>query len=933
MPDKQPINQVIEIDNSSDNLDYASLRKTALELSQKLSGNIWTDYNLHDPGITILESLCFALTDLSYRTNFSIQDILTDKSGQLDYHNNSFYTIDEILATSPANLNDFKKIILDRIDEIQDLEFKSTYTDFDIKLYRGVYDVYVQIKSIIFESILSLEDENYKSSFYRKIENKIRDIILKERFIGFELDNIVFLLPKEIHFSTNILINKDVDAEQILANIYFELINYFNPFIKFESPIDLYNNSKSLEEIFDGPTLSKGIIQNDAFLEAQSELNSNDLIILIKNIPGIEEVKSFSFLNSDKKDDPYTISINSNQFFQLNHLSKRNSVQLFKDQYEVNINKQFFDNLCKEKFNAQSKSSTYEIDIITKKNLTGNYRNISLYYSIQNYFPIIYGLGVEGVSKNEGAIREASLKQLKAFILVFEQIMANYLSQLNATKQLFSNIINSENDKTYFSQKLNGITGLKEILVFFNNINASQSNYLDEEEAFKKLMHSLDKIAETDAEFVDRKNAFLDHMLARFNISLNHLPVDLHEMYYKSKVSYRVNNTLFWKSSILQNVLGFTKNRFKYPNYLIEPQEESVNYLSVIYKLLYINSKPFDSLIESFNASSSKIQFELNNNDEEIKNQKLVLIDDIIPVIDNNKLYSLDKIQYDNNVFVFEFQNKTLFIDSIKRNNYKISPDIFGSNKTLILFKSNENENWRVIARVENEQEALEKISSLISFFVQLNKSSEGIHILEHVLLRPLDSNANFGFRLKELTTNLVLFKTSEFKSLQETNSRFIKLKHILCDVDDVDEEKKINLIIDTLSIVTENDFNWEIIMKALKSIFINKKSIYKIEFFILANNGEEIETDYFDFKVSFVIPNWPARFQDIRFVSFLKDIIIEHLPAHIEPIFHFIDFNKMIEFEKNYFPWIKLLHDRSSNEFNQLSTLLTSFVYNCDKN
>jgi hypothetical protein len=79
-------------------------------------------------------------------------------------------------------------------------------------------------------------------------------------------------------------------------------------------------------------------------------------------------------------------------------------------------------------------------------------------------------------------------------------------------------------------------------------------------EAFKKLLHSLDKIAESDAEFINRKNAFLDHMLARFNISLNQLPVDLHEMYYKSKVSYRVNNTLFWKSSILQNILDFTKN-------------------------------------------------------------------------------------------------------------------------------------------------------------------------------------------------------------------------------------------------------------------------------------------------------------------------------------------------------------------------------------
>ena len=40
----------------------------------------WTDHNVHDPGITTLEMLGYALTDLGYRASFPIQDLLAGES-------------------------------------------------------------------------------------------------------------------------------------------------------------------------------------------------------------------------------------------------------------------------------------------------------------------------------------------------------------------------------------------------------------------------------------------------------------------------------------------------------------------------------------------------------------------------------------------------------------------------------------------------------------------------------------------------------------------------------------------------------------------------------------------------------------------------------------------------------------------------------------
>ena len=56
-----------------------------IELVQALSANNWTDYNLHDPGVTILEQLCFALTELGYRAGFPVKDQLAETNQGIDW--------------------------------------------------------------------------------------------------------------------------------------------------------------------------------------------------------------------------------------------------------------------------------------------------------------------------------------------------------------------------------------------------------------------------------------------------------------------------------------------------------------------------------------------------------------------------------------------------------------------------------------------------------------------------------------------------------------------------------------------------------------------------------------------------------------------------------------------------------------------------------
>jgi len=59
--------------------DYESLRSTAIQHIEDTASKIWTDYNVHDPGITSMELLCYAITDLGYRTSYPVPDLLTDE--------------------------------------------------------------------------------------------------------------------------------------------------------------------------------------------------------------------------------------------------------------------------------------------------------------------------------------------------------------------------------------------------------------------------------------------------------------------------------------------------------------------------------------------------------------------------------------------------------------------------------------------------------------------------------------------------------------------------------------------------------------------------------------------------------------------------------------------------------------------------------------
>ncbi|MFT4601148.1 MAG: hypothetical protein ACI857_001326, partial [Arenicella sp.] len=105
---------------SQDVFDVAHLKEKAIAELQLLTGKRWTDYNIHDPGITTLEILCFAITELAYRADYKIEDIFYPRTKE-NVPRDTFYSAEEILTSGAISINDLKRLILD-VNGIKNIE-------------------------------------------------------------------------------------------------------------------------------------------------------------------------------------------------------------------------------------------------------------------------------------------------------------------------------------------------------------------------------------------------------------------------------------------------------------------------------------------------------------------------------------------------------------------------------------------------------------------------------------------------------------------------------------------------------------------------------------------------------------------------------------------------------------------------------------------
>ncbi|HWI93200.1 MAG TPA: hypothetical protein VNT20_18105 [Flavisolibacter sp.] len=340
MPDPITLDKANPFNNKAE--DYDFLRLEGIKHIEKLSGEIWTDYNTHDPGITLLEALCYAITDLAYRTGSEIKDLIAPGQLDKDSWKNIFYTARQIFPCNVVTINDYRKLLIDIIGvrnawitKSEDCEvpiYISYPENFDdeknkfgeenlnpcgdenkipVKLAFAPDDNATTSDKIIelnglYKVIIEYEEDIIESQHKKDIRKQILKQLHCHRNLCEDFLTVTDAEYRDFSLQTEILIKDNADPEKVLAEICFRIQNYFTPNQKFYTLEELLKKGNYVDDIFDGPFLEHGFILDEELEKTDlfRDMRLSDIINEIADIDGIVALREFKVNDNLFPDDP-----------------------------------------------------------------------------------------------------------------------------------------------------------------------------------------------------------------------------------------------------------------------------------------------------------------------------------------------------------------------------------------------------------------------------------------------------------------------------------------------------------------------------------------------------------------------------------------------------------------------------------------------------
>jgi len=520
-----------------DALNFEVLKRDGIKQLQALSGKVWTNYNESDPGITILDQLCYALTELGYCAQFPVADVLTQADGTIHFQD-QFFEPQNILTSTPVTPDDYRKLVLAHVPQVrviyiepESVSVPAPEGDSRQTAYTGRY-----------KSYLSLKDSSGQVDV-DQIINAVHVVLNQHRNLAEWFLRPKRLTPADIQLAGTVWLTPSANAAKVESLIALALLNYAAPAAVQSGYSELLAQGLGPDEIFNGPKTCNGWISGNDALKAQClSVSVSDLIGLIAGIDGVWYVESLSFSGYANKN---AIEIKKTELpnFTLSDTFKlvRNGIQLNTASHQSGQ-----PYLAALSSKHQAASVEAKIDLFPELP-QGNYRNIEDYYSVQNTFPDVYGIGYNSLQSDAGSdvgnYRVAQSRQLKGYLMAFDQLLANQFSQVAHVGDLFSfGPPHSKPDQTglpnpgvpykkftttYHCQPLYDIPQVKPLLrgheAFHYQIDPGKPNDQVEHEAWKKYknfqfneyIHGLRQNMENELEATNRRDAMLTHLMAR----------------------------------------------------------------------------------------------------------------------------------------------------------------------------------------------------------------------------------------------------------------------------------------------------------------------------------------------------------------------------------------------------------------------------------
>ncbi|MDD2303240.1 MAG: hypothetical protein PHP53_00990 [Prolixibacteraceae bacterium] len=739
---------------TKDGLDYSFLRGKGLEYIEKLSGNLWTDYNTHDPGITMLEVLCYAITDLGMRMEMPIENILAPEDKTAQKISDQFFRATQILPSKPVTKNDYRKLFID-IEGVKNcwlkpfektvyLDCKNDKLAYNPKLLakptgnfnlQGLYSITVDFDALdedLFPTDVLKEKE------YNRIKALITERFHANRNLCEDLAEINKVEVHPISVCASIDVLPEADEELVHAKVLRAIDNYFSPSLRFFSLKQMFDKGYTSDQIFEGPLLANGFIDPKELEAAglRTEVRLSDIMQLIMNVEGVNFIKDISINNCKNPTDETDSWLICVEPGKKPVRCTDSAYSYYKGVLPVNVNQQKVEKYLDEMEQAEKAEqalASLDMEIAIP---SGTYLNTRETTTVQNDFPDTYGIGPNGLPSSVGTIRKSQARQLKGYLLFFDQILASYFAHLEKVKDLLS--VDNRLKKTYFTQAVSDIADFGDLISNYPKDSPGDLTDL----LFAELDHN-----------IERKNRLLDHLIARFAERFSDYTFLMKQLYG----DYASEAILHSKENFLKDYDVTSRQRGSAFNYYEQPDSEiwdtgnvagvqkRISRLSGMKNYFRRNLSP--SFVEIYDLTDSEgnkvYRWRIRNTKGDII---LSATENYVhPSLAEDEMYLAVVKIIETSPETIKNAFKKFIPDESETGNFEIQLSDSGKYSfDIINLEAPANSSKRIIARqftYYDTQEELKKAIMEIIEFMTKDFSEEGMFLVEHILLRPDISN------------------------------------------------------------------------------------------------------------------------------------------------------------------------------------------------
>ena len=566
------------------------------------------------------------------------------------------------------------------------------------------------------------------------------------------------------------------------------------------------------------------------------------------------------------QEQPWILELADTNAFAPDFSPERSKIFFYKNNLPYLANRELVAELLTEKraTTKRSKLRGHEADLPVP---IGEFKDLSDYFPIQNDLPETYFVGQNLVPDRFSNRRKAQSKQLKGYLLFFEQLLANYFSQLAHIKNLFS-WEKENNNATYFTQPLQEIAEIEQ--QYFEDYDTEENS---------DFVKKLNSIIETQEVANERKNRFLDHLIGRFSESFVE-----YSLLMKSRLGEEIaaERLIADKQAFLAHYPKISSQRSKGFDYRTPNEPQNLTGLQRrVYHLLGIYNETCQAERQQFAHPGICIAREL-------------------------RMENGVNVDY----YYFGILNDAEEECGCDWDEAQIVPD-----ESIFVFRS-------------KSCRQKEDVCIMIDTLLQFGTIEANWCALDH---NPFDTDPNDTptWVLKRTCTDCTaLSGLNDFELEQEEILGYTIGMNTAPDADQASDKKwnqAMENLVDTHFVTYSQKEGFHVI----EHILLRKRTLddafLPIDLQLSEEDCDCVEVkDPYSFRATVLLPSWSGRFQSTRFRQYVEKLIRLEAPAHIFLKICWINHCEMRAFECCHNRWLEELAQLSELNANLEQTALT---------